>query len=123
MRISDWSSDVCSSDLIERWHTDVSTYVLKDGEGVPFGLFYLDPYARADKRSGAWMDECINRRHTAHGLQQPVAYLTCNFTPPLRSEERRVGKACVSTCRSRWSTYHSTKKPIYPSVPIRSPKN
>src|SRR3546814_3886658 len=73
MRISDWSSDVCSSDLIERWHTDVSTYVLKDGEGVPFGLFYLDPYARADKRSGAWMDECINRRHTAHGLQQPVA--------------------------------------------------
>src|SRR3546814_5428376 len=94
MRISDWSSDVCSSDLIERWHTDVSTYVLKDGEGVPFGLFYLDPYARADKRSGAWMDECINRRHTAHGLQQPVAYLTCNFTPPLpgkpallRSEE------------------------------------
>src|SRR3546814_5851995 len=83
MRISDWSSDVCSSDLIERWHTDVSTYVLKDGEGVPFGLFYLDPYARADKRSGAWMDECINRRHTAHGLQQPVAYLTCNFTPPL----------------------------------------
>src|SRR3546814_11809935 len=29
------------------------------------------------------MDECINRRHTAHGLQQPVAYLTCNFTPPL----------------------------------------
>ncbi|HET8881259.1 MAG TPA: M3 family metallopeptidase [Solimonas sp.] len=70
-------------DNIETWHADVSTYVLKDGEGVPFGLFYLDPYARADKRSGAWMDECINRRRTAQGLQQPVAYLTCNFTPPL----------------------------------------
>lgn len=65
------------------WHPDVTTYVLKDGEGVPFGLFYLDPYAREEKRSGAWMDECINRRRTAQGLQQPVAYLTCNFTPPL----------------------------------------
>jgi len=70
-------------DGIAVWHTDVSTYVLKDGDGVPFGLFYLDPFARAEKRSGAWMDECINRRRTAHGLQQPVAYLTCNFTPPL----------------------------------------
>ncbi|NKF22867.1 M3 family metallopeptidase [Solimonas marina] len=70
-------------DHIETWHPDVTTYALKDGEGVPFGLFYLDPYARAEKRSGAWMDECINRRRTAHGLQQPVAYLTCNFTPPL----------------------------------------
>src|SRR3546814_20721131 len=74
-------------DNIYRWHTDVSTYVLKDGEGVPFGLFYLDPYARADKRSGAWMDECINRRHTAHGLQQPVPSLTCNFTPPLPGKQ------------------------------------
>jgi oligopeptidase A len=70
-------------EAIETWHADVSTYVLKDGEGVPFGLFYLDPFARAEKRSGAWMDECINRRRTAHGMQQPVAYLTCNFTPPL----------------------------------------
>ncbi|MFT4046045.1 MAG: M3 family metallopeptidase [Solimonas sp.] len=70
-------------DSIAVWHPDVTTYVLKDGDGVPFGLFYLDPFARAEKRSGAWMDECINRRRTAHGLQQPVAYLTCNFTPPL----------------------------------------
>ncbi|MGH8444399.1 MAG: M3 family metallopeptidase [Solimonas sp.] len=70
-------------DGIAVWHPDVTTYVLKDGDGVPFGLFYLDPYARDEKRSGAWMDECINRRRTAHGVQQPVAYLTCNFTPPL----------------------------------------
>ncbi|WP_028008525.1 M3 family metallopeptidase [Solimonas flava] len=70
-------------DGIATWHADVSTYVLKDGDGVPFGLFYLDPYARAEKRSGAWMDECINRRRTPGGVQQPVAYLTCNFTPPL----------------------------------------
>lgn len=77
-------------DGIETWHPDVSTYVLKDAEGLPFGLFYLDPYARPNKRSGAWMDECVNRRRTAGGLQQPVAYLTCNFTPPPRGG----GAAC-----------------------------
>lgn len=65
------------------WHPDVTTYTLKDESGTPFGLFYLDPYAREHKRSGAWMDECVNRRATASGIQQPAAYLTCNFTPPL----------------------------------------
>ena len=65
------------------WHADVTTYALKNAEGRQFGMFYLDPYARPEKRSGAWMDECVNRRHTASGLQQPVAYLVCNFTPPL----------------------------------------
>jgi oligopeptidase A len=68
---------------VATWHADVTTYALKDGSGAPVGLFYLDPYARADKRSGAWMDECINRRRTEDGVQQPVAYLVCNFTPPL----------------------------------------
>ena len=71
---------------IPTWHADVTTYVLKDAQGAAFGLFYLDPYAREHKRSGAWMDECVNRRRTApgdEGIQQPAAYLTCNFTPPL----------------------------------------
>ena len=68
---------------IPTWHADVTTYVLKDAQGATFGLFYLDPYAREHKRSGAWMDECVNRRRTAQGIQQPAAYLTCNFTPPL----------------------------------------
>jgi len=64
------------------WHTDVTTWALKDAEGVEFGLFYLDPYARPEKRSGAWMDECVSRRRTPQGLQHPSAYLVCNFTPP-----------------------------------------
>jgi oligopeptidase A len=67
---------------IATWHADVTTYTLKDAAGKSFGLFYLDPYARADKRGGAWMDECLVRRRTAQGLQLPVAYLTGNFTPP-----------------------------------------
>ncbi|MFP5357314.1 MAG: M3 family metallopeptidase [Gammaproteobacteria bacterium] len=68
---------------IPTWHPDVSTYALKDEQGQRFGLFYLDPYAREHKRSGAWMDECVSRRRGPQGIQHPAAYLTCNFTPPL----------------------------------------
>jgi oligopeptidase A len=65
------------------WHADVTTYVLKDAQGRAFAHFYLDPYAREDKRGGAWMDECRIRRRAGSALQQPAAFLTCNFTPPL----------------------------------------
>ena len=52
-------------------------------EGLgPRGAFYLDLYARPNKRGGAWMDECRTRRYSNGSLQRPVAYLTCNFTPP-----------------------------------------
>lgn len=71
---------------IATWHRDVTTYALRETNGSEIGLFYLDPYARQDKRGGAWMDECLGRRRTASGLQRPVAYLTCNFTPPMRGE-------------------------------------
>jgi oligopeptidase A len=65
------------------WNADVTAYRLKDTQGRVFGHFYLDPYAREHKRGGAWMDECRSRRRTARGLQQPAAFLTCNFAPPL----------------------------------------
>ncbi|MGQ3058622.1 MAG: M3 family metallopeptidase, partial [Nevskia sp.] len=71
---------------IETWHKDVSTWRLAEADGTEIGLFYLDPFARTDKRGGAWMDECLVRRRTATGLQRPVAYLTCNFTPPLGNQ-------------------------------------
>ena len=48
------------------------------------GQFYLDLYARANKRGGAWMADCIGRHRKANGgLQIPVALLTCNFSPPI----------------------------------------
>jgi oligopeptidase A len=68
---------------VATWHKDVTTYALRDASGVDIGIFYLDAYARQDKRGGAWMDECIVRRRTPRGLQRPAAYLTCNFAPPL----------------------------------------
>ena len=68
---------------IDRWHEDVHFYRIHDADGELRGEFYLDLYARQHKRGGAWMDECISRRRPANGLQTPVAYLTCNFSPPI----------------------------------------
>jgi len=68
---------------VEVWHPDVRFYEIRDGAGEVRGRFYMDLYARAHKRGGAWMDECINRKRTAGGVQVPVAYLVCNFTPPV----------------------------------------
>src|SRR3546814_16376280 len=100
MRISDWSSDVCSSDL---------------------DLFEC----RYPLREWGWdRAACIARIEAA---QLPVppksSCFICGAMKPdevralpswclrlIRSEERRVGKECVRTCRSRWSPYHSKKK-------------
>ena len=68
---------------VDTWHEDVHFYEIRDTDGRLRGQFYLDLYARPHKRGGAWMDECISRRITRDGLQTPVAYLTCNFTPPV----------------------------------------
>jgi oligopeptidase A len=66
----------------DTWHPDVSFYQIIDKDGQPRGRFYLDLYARAKKRGGAWMDDCVGRKRYACGMQYPVAYLVCNFTPP-----------------------------------------
>jgi len=65
------------------WHPDVSFYDITDRDGQLIGQFYLDLYARNSKRGGAWMDEAITRRRKAHGIETPVAFLTCNFSAPV----------------------------------------
>src|SRR3546814_2850889 len=93
MRISDWSSDVCSSDLVK-------------GEGVVGEKPWITPGTTYHYTSGAplttpsGMMEGTYHMVTKSGKQFDV------FIPAFRSEERRVGKECVSTCRSRWSPYH-----------------
>jgi oligopeptidase A len=65
----------------DSYHEDVRLFeVAQDGETI--ARFYLDLYARANKRGGAWMDDCRVRRHSGDNLQIPVAYLVCNFTSP-----------------------------------------
>ncbi len=68
---------------VETWHDDVMFFDIVNAAGRPQGGFYLDLYARKNKQGGAWMDECIVRRKTVEGIQHPVAYLNCNFTPPI----------------------------------------
>jgi oligopeptidase A len=65
------------------WHPDVKFYTLTDHAGQRVGQFYLDLYARASKRGGAWMDDVITRRKKADDIQTPVAYLNCNFSGPV----------------------------------------
>jgi len=71
---------------IQTWHDDVRFFQIQNADGEISGKFYLDLYARDGKRGGAWMDECINRYKINEKIQQPVAYLTCNLTPPIGDE-------------------------------------
>jgi oligopeptidase A len=71
-------------DDVPVWHPDVRYFQVADGEGKAIASFYLDPYSRpAEKRGGAWMDDCISRTKMADGVRLPVAYLVCNQTPPV----------------------------------------
>ena len=72
-----------SPDEAPKWHPDVRFYSIVDRAGSPVGQFYVDLYARASKRGGAWMDEAITRRRQRNRLQIPVAYLNCNFSAPV----------------------------------------
>jgi oligopeptidase A len=65
------------------WHDDVRFFDIRNVRGQLVGQFYLDLYARNSKRGGAWMDDVITRRRLAKGIQTPVAYLNCNFSPPV----------------------------------------
>ncbi|MGS2742447.1 oligopeptidase A [Halomonas sp. LS-001] len=67
---------------IPRYHQDVRYFHITE-DGAPIAGFYLDLYAREGKQGGAWMADCRSRHQTADGLQLPVAFLTCNFTPPV----------------------------------------
>ncbi|MGL4573708.1 MAG: M3 family metallopeptidase, partial [Burkholderiaceae bacterium] len=64
------------------WHESVRFYTLTRG-GAPIAHLYVDNYARAGKRSGAWMEVCRTRRKFADSTQTPVAYVTCNFASPV----------------------------------------
>jgi oligopeptidase A len=65
------------------WHADVRFYRVKNESGETIAWFYLDPYSRpAEKRGGAWMDNCLSRRFINGKLRHPVVHLCCNGTPP-----------------------------------------
>src|SRR3546814_14796499 len=129
MRISDWSSDVCSSDLHGsdndvRFDKRVFRIALVARSSNMFGVSAGDIGAEGtscvavcflDDRKICFFDELIEGLLAAYGHSQrnaldgediPTGGGDLVAESNLRSEERRVGKACVSTCRSRWSPLH-----------------
>ena len=64
------------------WHSDARYFELED-QGQVLGGFYFDLYARSGKRGGAWMSGFRSRTQTKQGLQKPICYMVCNFTPPV----------------------------------------
>lgn len=75
--------EVIAKPEVSSFHADACYYSIFS-EGQEVAGFYLDLYARKNKRGGAWMAECRSRRRLANdSIQMPVAFLVCNFTPPV----------------------------------------
>src|SRR3546814_15321780 len=103
MRISDWSSDVCSSDLAMGLYLSLKDLYTR-------GVFYgVDELTHIHYLPGTGRAVCNAFNITQASLQKTITIDLAQIGLD-RSEERRVGKECVSTCRSRWSPYHSKKK-------------
>jgi len=100
------------------WHPDVRFYTIRDGKGTVRGQFFLDLYARPKKRGGAWMDECISRKRRGDALQVPVAYLTCNFAPPIGDDPALFTHDEVLTLFHEFGhgLHHMLTQVDYPSV-------
>jgi oligopeptidase A len=68
---------------VDSWHPDVGFFRIEDADGTLLGNLYTDLYAREQKRGGAWMDECVGRARLGSVNALPVAFLVCNFMPPV----------------------------------------
>ena len=68
------------------WHKDVEFYEISNSKNQSIGHFYLDLYARKNKRGGAWMDDARARFKFSDSSATPVAFLTCNFSGPTKGK-------------------------------------
>lgn len=83
---------------VDVWDKEVQYFEIRDKENKLRGEFYIDLYARPQKRDGAWMGECQNQRRLEDGkLQHPIAYIVTNFSPPTQERPGLLTHAEVET--------------------------
>ena len=100
------------------YHPDVRYFDIVERDGTPRGGFFLDLYARPKKRGGAWMDECVGRMRMSGDQSLPVAYLVCDFTPPVGDQPSLLTHHDVLTLFHEFGhgLHHMLTRVDYPSV-------
>ncbi len=100
------------------WHPSVRYYDLLDAEDRVVAGFFLDPYSRTEKRSGAWMDECVIAKSLPSGTALPVAQLVCNFTAPVGAAASLLTHDEVTTLFHEFGhgLHHMLTRVAYPSI-------
>jgi oligopeptidase A len=100
------------------WHPTVRYYDLLDQNERVVAGFFLDPYSRTEKRSGAWMDECVIAKSLPAGTALPVAQLVCNFTAPVGAGPSLLTQDEVTTLFHEFGhgLHHMLTRVAYPSI-------
>ncbi len=100
------------------WHPSVRYFDLVDHEDRIVAGFFLDPYSRTEKRSGAWMDECVIAKSLPTGSALPVAQLVCNFTAPVGGAPSLLTHDEVTTLFHEFGhgLHHMLTRVAYPSI-------
>jgi oligopeptidase A len=100
------------------WHPSVRYYDLLDQDQRVVAGFFLDPYSRTEKRSGAWMDECVIAKSLPTGTALPVAQLVCNFTAPVGTGPSLLTHDEVTTLFHEFGhgLHHMLTRVAYPSI-------
>jgi oligopeptidase A len=100
------------------WHSSVRYYDLLDRDDTRVAGFFLDPYSRTEKRSGAWMDECVIAKSLPTGSALPVAQLVCNFTAPVGNAPSLLTHDEVTTLFHEFGhgLHHMLTRVAYPSI-------
>jgi oligopeptidase A len=100
------------------WHPTVRYYELLDKDELVVAGFFLDPYSRSEKRSGAWMDECVVAKTLPSGNALPVAQLVCNFTAPVGVAPSQLTHDEVITLFHEFGhgLHHMLTRVAYPSI-------
>jgi oligopeptidase A len=103
---------------VDLFHPDAQFFDILNADSSHRGSFFIDLYARSKKRGGAWMDECVGRKHLGSSSSLPVAYLVCNFMPPVGGKPSLLTHSEVVTMFHEFGhgLHHMLTRVDYPSI-------